>query len=134
MTVPVETDEDFLAVVEKIGLRRVSYPIGWTAWLDTAADGVNKGTAMARIRIELGIPRERVMVVADGHNDIELLRWASESGRGVAMGHAPAEVIAVANELTEPSTKTASHRYWPRCTATVDDRCGCLAFWRIDDD
>ena len=92
--------EDFLAVVEEMGLRRVSYAIGWTAWLDIAADGVNKATAMERIRIKLGIPRERVMVVADGHNDIELLRWASESGRGVAMGHAPAEVIAVANELT----------------------------------
>ena len=92
--------EDFLAVVEKMGLRRVSYAIGWTAWLDIAADGVNKATAMERIRIKLDIPRERVMVVADGHNDIELLRWASESGRGVATGHAPAEVIAVANELT----------------------------------
>ena len=51
--------EDFLAVVEKMGLRRVSYAIGWTAWLDIAADGVNKATAMERIRIKLGIPRER---------------------------------------------------------------------------
>ena len=49
---------DFLAVVEKMGLHRVSYAIGWTAWLDTAADGVNKATAMERVRIELGIPRE----------------------------------------------------------------------------
>jgi Cof subfamily protein (haloacid dehalogenase superfamily) len=92
--------EDFLAVVEKMGLHRVSYAIGWTAWLDIAADGVNKATAMERVRAELGIPRERVMAVADGRNDIELLSWAAVSGRGVAMGHSPADLIEVASELT----------------------------------
>jgi HAD superfamily hydrolase (TIGR01484 family) len=97
---PDHAMEDFLAVVERMGLQRVSYAIGWTAWLDIAADGVNKATAMERVRIELGIPRERVMAVADGRNDIELLRWASETGRGVAMGQSPAEVIASARELT----------------------------------
>jgi hydroxymethylpyrimidine pyrophosphatase-like HAD family hydrolase len=50
--------EDFLAVVEKMGLNRVSYAIGWTARLDIAADGVNKATAMEPVRIELGIARE----------------------------------------------------------------------------
>jgi 5-amino-6-(5-phospho-D-ribitylamino)uracil phosphatase len=97
---PNQDMEDFLAVVEKMGLHRVSYAIGWTAWLDIAADGVNKATAMERVRIELGIPRERVLAVADGRNDIELLRWASESGRGVAMGQSPAEVIEAAREIT----------------------------------
>ena len=92
--------EDFLAVVEKMGLHQVSYAIGWTAWLDIAPHGVNKATAMERVRRELNIPRERVMAVADGRNDIGLLRWASESGRGVAMGHAPADVIEAASELT----------------------------------
>jgi 5-amino-6-(5-phospho-D-ribitylamino)uracil phosphatase len=97
---PDHDTEDFLAMVEKMGLHRVSYAIGWTAWLDIAADGVNKATAMERVRIELGIPQERVMAVADGRNDIELLRWASERGRGVAMGHSPADVIEAASELT----------------------------------
>jgi Cof subfamily protein (haloacid dehalogenase superfamily) len=92
--------EDFLAIVERMGLQRVSYAIGWTAWLDIAADGVNKATAMERVRVELGIPRERVMAVADGRNDIDLLSWASAGGRGVAMGHAPADVIEAAGELT----------------------------------
>lgn len=92
--------EDFLAIVEQMGLHRVSYAIGWTAWLDIVADGVNKATAMERVRNELGIPRERVMAVADGRNDIELLSWAAEGGRGVAMGHAPADVIEAASELT----------------------------------
>jgi len=91
---------DFLGVVERMGLHRVSYFIGWTAWLDIAAEGVNKATAMERVRIELGIPRERVLAVADGRNDIELLTWAAERGRGVAMGHSPADLLEVANEVT----------------------------------
>ena len=92
--------EDFLAVVERMGLHQVSYAIGWSAWLDIGADGVNKATAMERVRTELGIPRERVMAVADGRNDIEMLRWAAEEGRGVAMGHSPADLRDVAGELT----------------------------------
>lgn len=92
--------EDFLAVVERVGLRRVSWAVGWTAWLDISADGVNKATAIERVRRELGIPRDRVMAVGDGRNDIDLLGWAAESGRGVAMGQAPAEVIEAAGELT----------------------------------
>lgn len=92
--------EDFLQIVERMGLHRVSYTVGWTAWLDIAPDGVNKATAMERVRTELGILRSRVMAVGDGRNDIDLLTWASVEGRGVAMGQSPAEVIAVASETT----------------------------------
>lgn len=92
--------EEFLQVVERMGLNRVSYAIGWTAWLDIAPDGVNKATAMERVREEVGIPRSRVMAVGDGRNDIDLLLWASVSGRGVAMGQAPDDVIRAAGETT----------------------------------
>jgi len=92
--------EDFLAVVEQMGLNRVSYAIGWTAWLDIAPDGVNKATAMERVRAECGIPRSRVMAVGDGRNDIDMLLWAGAEGRGVAMGQAPDEVLEAATELT----------------------------------
>lgn len=37
------------------------------------------------------------MAVGDGRNDIEMLTWA---GRGIAMGQAPDEVLAVADEVT----------------------------------
>jgi hypothetical protein len=40
------------------------------------------------------------VAVADGRNDIELLSWASERGRGVAMCGSPADVIEAACELT----------------------------------
>lgn len=94
--------EEFLAVVDRMGLHRVSYAIGWTAWLDIAPDGVNKATAMERVREDLDIPRHRVMAVGDGRNDIDMLLWASEQGRGVAMGQAPDEVLEAANETTAP--------------------------------
>jgi Cof subfamily protein (haloacid dehalogenase superfamily) len=97
---PEHAIEDFLAVVEKMGLHRVSYNVGWTAWLDIAPHGVNKAVALERIRRLLKIPRERVMAVGDGRNDIEMLEWAAASGRGVAMGQSPREVRAVADELT----------------------------------
>ena len=97
---PEHAIEDFLAVVERMGLHRVSYNVGWTAWLDIAPDGVNKSTALERVRELLGVPRSRVMAVGDGRNDIDMLEWASVEGRGVAMGQAPDEVVAAANERT----------------------------------
>lgn len=92
--------EDFLSVVERMGLHKVSYNVGWTAWLDIAPDGVNKSTALERVRELLGIPRSRVMAVGDGRNDVDMLEWASTEGRGVAMGQAPDEVREAANEVT----------------------------------
>lgn len=92
--------EDFLSIVENMGLHKVTYNVGWTAWLDIAPDGVNKATALERVREWLDIPRSRVIAVGDGRNDIDMLEWASEEGRGVAMGQAPDEVLAVSNEVT----------------------------------
>ena len=92
--------EDFLKVVERMGLHRVSYSIGWTAWLDIAPDGVNKATGLERVRERLGIPRSRVMAIGDGRNDIDMFRWAGESGRAVAMSQAPHDVIEAATEVT----------------------------------
>jgi hydroxymethylpyrimidine pyrophosphatase-like HAD family hydrolase len=73
--------------------------VGWTAWLDIAPHGVNKATALEKVRRRVGIPRSRVLVVGDGYNDIEMLEWASQEGLGAAMGHADAEVRAHANLL-----------------------------------
>jgi Cof subfamily protein (haloacid dehalogenase superfamily) len=61
--------------------------------VEVTAAGVNKATAVA----ELGVPPEQVIAFGDYPNDIPLLTWA---GRGVAMGNAHADVLAVANEVT----------------------------------
>lgn len=97
---PEHEIEEFLDIVEQMGLHKVTYNVGWTAWLDIAPDGVNKATALERVRDWLEIPRSRVIAVGDGRNDIDMLEWASSEGRGVAMGQAPAEVIAASNEVT----------------------------------
>jgi Cof subfamily protein (haloacid dehalogenase superfamily) len=97
---PGHAIEDFLSVVERMGLHKVSYNVGWTAWLDIAPDGVNKAVALERVRELLGVPRTRVLAIGDGRNDIDMLEWASAEGRGIAMGQAPDEVRAVANGHT----------------------------------
>ncbi|MCU1527719.1 MAG: haloacid dehalogenase, partial [Frondihabitans sp.] len=98
---PSHSTEDFLEIVEQMGLHKVTYNVGWTAWLDIAPFGVTKATALERVRLWLGVPGEQVMAVGDGRNDIDMLAWAgAAAGRGVAMGQAPDDVLAVASETT----------------------------------
>ncbi|ERG64365.1 hypothetical protein L332_07855 [Agrococcus pavilionensis RW1] len=95
-----EVDE-FLEIVERMGLHKVSYAIGYSSWLDIAPDGVTKATGLERVASLLEIPRERILAVGDGRNDIEMFEWvAAGGGRAVAMGQAPDEVKAAANEST----------------------------------
>ena len=93
------TAQDFVDLIEKIGLHGVSYAVGWTAWLDLAPDGVTKASALERVSHALGVPAERALAVGDGRNDLEMFAWA---GRSVAMGQAEPEVIAAAGEVTAP--------------------------------
>jgi Cof subfamily protein (haloacid dehalogenase superfamily) len=97
---PGHDEEDFLKVVNGMGLHEVSYSIGWTAWLDISPNGVTKASALEQVRKNLAFDRRDVICVGDGRNDIEMLRWAARYGRGVAMGHASDDVIAAANEVT----------------------------------
>lgn len=99
---PDRTTEEFASAIESVGLHHVSYSVGWTSWLDIAPEGVDKGSALERVRAALDIPRSRVVAIGDGRNDIEMLRWASEEGIGVAMNEAPQEVIDAANRLAGP--------------------------------
>jgi Cof subfamily protein (haloacid dehalogenase superfamily) len=91
------TPEEFNEAIEHVGLAGVTYSVGWTAWLDIAAAGVTKASALERLRGHLDIPEHRTVAIGDGRNDIEMLSWA---GRGVAMGQAPEEVAAAADEVT----------------------------------
>jgi hydroxymethylpyrimidine pyrophosphatase-like HAD family hydrolase len=97
---PDHEPAEFLELIDSLGLHHVSYAIGWTAWLDIAPEGVNKGTALERVRDILDVPRDRILVVGDGRNDIEMFEWAGEQGRAIAMGQAPDELKAVATGVT----------------------------------
>lgn len=105
---PAHDTDDFLAAVEKMGLNRVTYAIGMTAWLDIAPEGINKATGLERVREALGIPQTNLFAIGDGRNDIDMLRWAGALGRGVAMADAPDEVLAAASETTGPASELGS--------------------------
>lgn len=93
---PDSTSEDFVTLAHKLGLQGTNYFIGWTAWLDLAPEGVSKASGLAEVAERLGVDRADVLAIGDGRNDIEMLEWA---GRGVAMGQAPDEVKAVADDV-----------------------------------
>ena len=98
---PGDTEKDFVDLVERIGLNEVSYAVGWTAWLDIAPQGVDKGTALNRVREWLGVDPAHVLVMGDGRNDVGMFRWALENGgRAVAMEQGPQEVRDAAGETT----------------------------------
>ena len=98
---PSHTAEEFLDIVERMGLHKVTYSVGWAAWLDIAPDGVSKGSALQRVLEWTGVPGENLLVVGDGRNDLEMFAVArSLDGRAVAMGQAPDEVKDAADEVT----------------------------------
>jgi Cof subfamily protein (haloacid dehalogenase superfamily) len=94
---PEASEEDFHRLAQEAGLHDISYFIGWTAWLDLAPKGVSKASGLAQVARRLGVEAVDVLAVGDGRNDIEMLQWA---GRGVAMGQASEDVLAVADEVT----------------------------------
>lgn len=98
---PDQHEDDFIDLVDRIGLNQVSYAVGWTAWLDIAPEGVDKSTGLELVRTELGIDPAHVLVIGDGRNDVGMFRWALQNGgRAVAMEQGPAEVRDAAGEVT----------------------------------
>lgn len=94
---PESSAEDFVELADRVGLHGTNYFVGYTAWLDIAPEGVSKASALAEVAAILGIEQSDVLAIGDGRNDVEMLSWA---GRGVAMGQAPPEVMAVADDVT----------------------------------
>ncbi|MGH3647932.1 MAG: HAD family hydrolase [Micromonosporaceae bacterium] len=74
-----------------------SYEIGYSGWVDVSAPGVNKASGVALLARDLGVAADEVLVIGDGSNDVSMFEWA---GRSVAMGQAPPEVRAAADEVT----------------------------------
>ena len=92
------TPEEFNAAIRHIGLAGVTYSVGWTAWLDIAAAGVTKASALeTAARHGSASRRTARWPSATAGTTSRCSTWAR---RGVAMGQAPAEVIAAADEVT----------------------------------
>lgn len=96
--VPDLSPQEFSKVVADAGVHGVEYSIGWTAWLDMAAPGISKASALEVLRERFGIDSGRTVAVGDGFNDVEMLTWA---GVGVAMGQAADGVKDVADVVTD---------------------------------
>ncbi len=96
---PEATTDEFHQAVADLGLADVEYAIGWSAWMDIAPQGVTKASGLELVRERLGVHPSRTMAIGDGHNDLDMLRWAA---RGVAMGNADAVVKEAADEVTLP--------------------------------
>ncbi|MBL7132567.1 MAG: HAD family phosphatase [Phycisphaerae bacterium] len=59
---------------------------------------VSKAQALRVVAAQLSVSSEEVMAIGDNANDVGMLKWA---GIGVAMGNAPASVIAAADYVTD---------------------------------
>lgn len=92
-----EEPESFARAIDEAGLHGVSYSVGWSSWLDVAANGVSKASALEQIRRRLEVDPAHTVAMGDGRNDMEMLEWAAHS---VAMGQAPDEVAALARTVT----------------------------------
>ncbi len=87
---------DLVAAVADFGLALLPYVKGSSAVLDLSAGHVSKATGVRALAKAWSIPPESCVAVGDYLNDIELVQWA---GRGIAMGHAPESLLAVADEV-----------------------------------
>ncbi|WP_285181541.1 HAD-IIB family hydrolase [Rhodococcus sp. MEB032] len=91
---------EVLSALDLPGIRSLCYEDEPLA--DLTAAGVSKAAMLERLRIDLGVAATRTLAVGDGINDLEMLDWAAH---GVAMGHAPASVLAAADQICPPGTE-----------------------------
>lgn len=109
------TPEELALRLSGVELPGVTWTLDHTVpWLTAGPVGVTKGAALEELREQLGVAVEDTLAIGDGHNDVEMLRWAA---RGVAMGQAPATVQEAADEVTgtilEDGAATTLTRYFP---------------------
>ena len=65
--------------------------------IEITAKGVDKGSALAAIEREYGIPREEMIALGDNENDLPMLRYA---GLPIAMGNAEPCVLKASRAVT----------------------------------
>jgi hypothetical protein len=101
---PGRTSAELTAVLAEVSVPGVHCSIAAAdgAWLIATPVGVTKGSALERLRVQLGVASTATLAVGDGTNDLEMLAWAAH---GVAMGQAPAVVRAAADEVCPPVTE-----------------------------
>jgi HAD superfamily hydrolase (TIGR01484 family) len=71
-------------------------------WLDVTAPNLSKASGLEAVRRRLRVAPEHTIAVGDGQNDLRMFEWAA---RAVAMGNAPTEVQAAADEVCASITE-----------------------------
>ena len=66
-------------------------------YLDVTPAGTSKGTAVAELSRQLGVPADEIVTLGDMENDVSMFR---NSGFAIAMGNASAEVKSAASAVT----------------------------------
>jgi hydroxymethylpyrimidine pyrophosphatase-like HAD family hydrolase len=84
-------------LLDELGMVGVADTTGLGDAVEVIRPGVSKALALERLRTTLGVHSGDTVAVGDQTNDLEMLCWAA---RGVAMADAPAEVRAMAAEVT----------------------------------
>jgi len=79
------------------GVARVTRSLDW--FVEVVNPEVSKSAALAMVAGRLGIAQADVCAIGDNLNDEDMVAWA---GFGVAMGHAPEALKAVAKYVTKP--------------------------------
>lgn len=97
----VITDQDHITEVERELRDTHGQTVHLTrskpTFLEILHPAVSKGEALAYLAGMLGVPREEVMAIGDGYNDLEMLVYA---GVSVAMGNAQPYIKARADFVT----------------------------------
>ena len=95
-----DTPERIAEIRDSIAMdsfHQVNYCTSQPFYLEFFSGLASKAAAMERVGVLTGIPREAMMAVGDGENDLSMLQAA---GLGVAMDNAPETVKAAAGEVT----------------------------------
>jgi len=99
--VAVSDDEALLSAIEREARGRLGDAAtvvrSQAYYLDITAPAANKGDGVAALAQTAGVPLERVAVLGDQHNDLAMF---ARAGLSIAMGQAPADVRAAADETT----------------------------------
>lgn len=94
--------EHLLAAARELAIPGCQPTASGAPFLEVAAEGVTKGSALETLCDGLGIDAADVVAFGDNINDVEMLAWA---GRGVAMGNATVQAREVANAVTSSNVE-----------------------------
>lgn len=84
-------------------LEGVAVPFsGYGEWVELLASGVSKASGLAVVAERLGVVPAEVWAVGDEWNDLPMFEWA---GTAIAMGDAPAHVLAAADRVLPPANE-----------------------------